>query len=135
MSITADVYALQAKFGFNHEPLDMDKLRLRESQMNEELMEFSSAIHMHDSEQTVDALIDLTVFALGTLALLGVDIDQAWDEVHYANMSKIRGTKPERSESGGWDLVKPNDWEAPEHDGNTGFLNDIFDAHIMSEMQ
>lgn len=125
-SIVADVYALQAKYGFNHEPLTLGKLYFRGEQMEEELSEFGAAVAANDHEGIVDSLIDLTVFALGTLALLGVDIQEAWDEVHLANMAKERGVKPGREQSGGWDLIKPEGWTEPTHDGNTGFLSDIF---------
>lgn len=126
MSISADVYALQAKYGFNHEPLSANKLNLRVDQIEEEFMEMVNAFINKDAEEFVDACIDISVFALGTLALLGVDIDEAWAEVHAANMSKVRGIKPGREQSNGWDLIKPQGWEAPDHAGNTGFFSDAF---------
>lgn len=124
-TMVADVYALQAKFGFNHEPLSKDKLLLRGAMMQEELDEYYAALTDGTSMEVVDALIDLTVFALGTLAISGVDIQEAWDEVHLANMSKERGTKNTRPDSKGWDLVKPQNWKAPDHDNNTGFIADV----------
>jgi len=127
-SIVADVYALQAKYGFNHTPLTLDKLHFRGDQMEEELSEFGAALAASDIEGVVDSLVDLTVFALGTLALLGVDVQEAWDEVHLANMAKERGIKPGREHSGGWDLIKPEGWTEPNHAGNTGFLVDIFSS-------
>lgn len=134
-TIVADVYALQAKYGFNHSPFDIQKLWFRGEQMEEELSEFGEAVSQGDADAVVDALIDLTVFALGTLAIAGVDIQEAWDEVHVANMSKERGTKPGRENSGGWDLIKPEDWEAPSHDGNTGFISDIFSSSTVREVR
>lgn len=125
-TIVADIYALQAKYGFQKEKLTLDKLHLRYDMMKEELSEYETALEFGNPEEAVDALIDLTVFALGTLAIAGVDIQQAWDEVHDANMSKIRGIKPTRPDTGGWDLIKPEDWRAPDHDGNTGFIDDAF---------
>ena len=125
-SIVADVYALQAKYGFNHQPISMGKLHFRGEQIEEELAEYGAALSQGDAEGMVDALIDITVFALGTLAIAGVDIQEAWDEVHLANMTKERGVKPGREQSGGWDLIKPEGWEGPTHDGNTG----LFDNYI-----
>jgi predicted HAD superfamily Cof-like phosphohydrolase len=125
-SIVADVYALQAKYGFNHQPITMGKLHFRGEQIEEELAEYGAALSQGDAEGMVDALIDITVFALGTLAIAGVDIQEAWDEVHLANMTKERGVKPGREQSGGWDLIKPDGWEGPDHDGNTGFISDVF---------
>jgi hypothetical protein len=123
-TIVGDVYALQAKYGFNHEPLTFGKLCFRGEQMEEELSEYGAALAAGDAEGVVDSLIDLTVFALGTLAIAGVDIQEAWDEVHIANMSKERGTKVGREQSKGWDLIKPDNWSAPEHAGNTGFISE-----------
>jgi len=123
-SIVGDIYTLQAKYGFNKDTLTKDKLLFRHAQMSEELGEYLEAVNDNNAEEAVDALVDLTVFALGTLAIAGVDIQEAWDEVHYANMSKERGVKPGREQSGGWDLIKPSDWEAPDHAGNTGFISD-----------
>ena len=123
-TLVADVYALQAKYGFNHEPLDREKLSLRLDQIKEEYEELVDAFENKDADGFVDAIIDLTVFALGTLAIAGVDIDYAWQEVHNANMNKLRGTKEGREHSGGWDLIKPKNWEAPDHAGNLGFIPD-----------
>lgn len=134
-TIVADVYALQAKYGFNHQPLDINKLHFRGEQIEEELSEYGAALSQGDAEGMVDALIDITVFALGTLAIAGVDIQEAWDEVHIANMAKERGIKPGREQSGGWDLIKPDDWSAPEHDGNTGFISDVFSPSTMREVR
>ncbi len=134
-TIVADVYSLQAKYGFNHQPLDINKLHFRGEQIEEELSEYGAALSQGDAEGMVDALIDITVFALGTLAIAGVDIQEAWDEVHIANMAKERGIKPGREQSGGWDLIKPDDWSAPEHDGNTGFISDVFSPSTMREVR
>ena len=134
-TIVADVYALQAKYGFNHQPLDINKLHFRGEQIEEELSEYGAALSQGDAARMVDALIDITVFALGTLAIAGVDIQEAWDEVHIANMAKERGIKPGREQSGGWDLIKPDDWSAPEHDGNTGFISDVFSPSAMREVR
>ena len=128
-TIVADVYALQAKYGFNHEPISLGKLHFRGEQLEEELSEYGAALAAGDAEGAVDALIDITVFALGTLAIAGVDIQEAWDEVHLANMSKVRGIKKGREQSGGWDLIKPEDWSAPDHAGNTGFISEVFSSH------
>ena len=60
------------------------------------------------------------------------EIQKAWDEVHAANMAKKRGVKEGREQSGGWDLIKPKDWRGPKHEGNTGFISDIFASRTMS---
>jgi len=131
-SIVADSYALQAKYGFNHEPLDSDKLAFRLDQIEEEQDELVTAFAKGDAEGVVDALVDIVVFSLGTLAIAGVDVQKAWDKVHAANMAKERGVKKGREQSGGWDLIKPKDWRGPEHGDNTGFISDIFASRTMS---
>ena len=74
----------------------------------------------------VDGLIDLIVVAIGTLDILGVDTDKAWDEVHGANMSKEPGIKESRPNPLGLpDMIKKPDWKGPNHEGNTGRLDEF----------
>ena len=75
----------------------------------------------------VDGIIDLCVFAIGTLEVFGVDANKAWDEVYRANMSKEVGIKEGRPNPLGLpDLVKPEGWTGPEHKGNHGNITDSF---------
>jgi len=77
-------------------------------------------------EEIVDAMIDLCVVAIGSLHLFGVDVYKAWDEVHRANMSKQVGIKAERPNPLGLpDLIKPDGWKAPSHEGNHGWLGEV----------
>ena len=62
----------------------------------------------------VDALIDQAYFVIGTIELMGLDFDAHWDEVHRANMSKVRGMKASRPDTRGFDMVKPTTWVGPE---------------------
>ena len=64
--------------------------------LEEEFEETQKAFFSNDKEGVVDGLIDLIVVAIGTLDILGVDTDKAWDEVHGANMSKEPGIKESR---------------------------------------
>jgi predicted HAD superfamily Cof-like phosphohydrolase len=74
-----------------------------------------------DPEEIVDGLIDLSVFAVGTLDVFNVDANKAWDNVYAANMNKSTGVKPGRPNPFGLpDLIKPSDWVAPSHKGNHG---------------
>jgi len=76
-----------------------------------------------DKAEIVDALIDLCVVAIGTLDAFGVDAHKAWDEVLQANLNKEPGVKESRPNPFGLpDLIKPEDWEAPNHIENTGRL-------------
>jgi len=103
----------------------MDKyLRFRLSMCKEELDETLDAIEAKDSEEIVDGLIDMCVFAIGTLDVFGVDPNVAWDRVYKANMNKNVGVKEGRPNPFGLpDLIKPEGWEAPNHEGNHGDLD------------
>ena len=64
----------------------------------EELDETKNALDNRDKEEIVDGLIDLIVFAAGTLDILKVDGQKAWEEVYKANMnlSLIHISEPTR---------------------------------------
>jgi len=101
-------------------------LEFRVDFLKEELMETQAAVADKDAEEIVDGLIDLCVVAIGTLDAFGVDPYKAWDEVLKANMQKEVGVKPSRPNPLGVpDLVKPEDWQAPSHEGNHGKFNNI----------
>lgn len=94
--------------------------------LKEELTELT---HAASADEAVDAIIDLTVFALGTLVAFGVDAREAWVRVHQANMNKVRGVKPGRPNPFGFpDMVKPEGWVAPSHTDNVGLLGRVFDG-------
>jgi hypothetical protein len=116
-------------FQANKENKDlMDKyLRFRLSMCKEELDETMTAIEYKDPEEIVDGLIDLCVFAIGTLDVFGVDANQAWDQVYKANMVKSPGVKEGRPNPFGLpDLIKPEGWKSPSHEGNHGNLTNAF---------
>tara|TARA_X000001388_G_C2181705_1_gene103859 strand:- start:31 stop:414 length:384 start_codon:yes stop_codon:yes gene_type:complete len=125
---------LHAKFGVQEKIDNMDNemlrkfLRFRCECIQEEVDELLDAVHGKtvDAEETVDALIDICVFAIGTLDLFNVNAGDAWDEVLQANMKKEIGVKKERPNPFGLpDLIKPEGWEAPNHEGNHGRFADI----------
>ena len=96
-------------------------------QLHEELEETSMAAHRGDAEEIVDGLIDILVFAYGTLDLLGVDADESFGRVMDANMDKEVGVKPGRPNPFGLpDLIKPADWQAPSHHDNHGILDIVY---------
>lgn len=129
-----DVRVFSQKFGFitadtpGH--LAKHKLKERCECMMEELKEFADACGLEygydeasssykfspmDPDQNLaaqaDALVDLVYFALGTAVMLGLPWQQLWDDVHRANMSKVRGIKPTRGHAA--DVVKPDGWVGP----------------------
>ena len=102
-------------------------MQFRLAMMQEELDETKMAFDDKNAEEIVDGIIDLCVFAIGTLEVFGVDANKAWDEVYKANMSKEVGIKEGRPNPLGLpDLVKPEGWTGPEHKGNHGNITDSF---------
>ena len=101
-------------------------LEFRINFLREELDETQKAFAESDPEEIVDGLIDLCVVAIGTLDAYGINPYTAWDQVLKANMNKEVGVKPERPNPLGLpDLIKPEGWEAPSHEGNHGKFNNI----------
>ena len=102
-------------------------MQFRLSMMQEELDETKAAFNDRNAEEMVDGIIDLCVFAIGTLEVFGVDANKAWNEVYEANMSKEVGIKEGRPNPLGLpDLKKPRHWKGPDHEGNHGNITDSF---------
>lgn len=129
-----DIADMHKKFGVNewfeknkhNKTLMMQYASFRASMLAEELEETTTSMDMGDPEGVVDGIIDLCVFAIGTLNVFGIDAHEAWDKVHAANMAKEPGVKPERPNPYGLpDLIKPAGWVSPTHEGNHGSLPDI----------
>jgi predicted HAD superfamily Cof-like phosphohydrolase len=127
-----DMNTMHDKFGvhdwFQKNRSDKDLmskyLMFRMLMIGEEYQETLSAINNSDAEEVVDGLIDMCVFALGTLDVFGVDANKAWNAIYEANMAKEPGVKPGRPNRFGLpDLLKPAGWTPPSHKGNHGDLN------------
>lgn len=125
VDVFKDNHDMHNKFGFFGEKMTWERLMARLDFLQEELDETRKAANEGDAEGVVDGLTDLVVVAVGTEDLCFVDGGKAWNEVHRANMSKMRGTAPNRPGSGGIDLIKPKGWTPPSHDGNHGILHII----------
>lgn len=123
-----DIKSMITKYGFDQETFDLDKLNFRlQGLLTEEYEETMQALYDKNPEEVVDGLIDLIVISIVTLELAGVDTQKAWDQVMVANMTKERGIKPGREQSGGFDLIKPDNWKSPDHTGNHGKLHEVFE--------
>ena len=123
-----DIHLMQGKYltrqwvQANPEKLK-EFLDFRVKFLEEELGETRKAVAENDPEEIVDGLIDLCVVAIGTLDAYGVDPYKAWDAVLQANMAKEPGVKEGRPNPLGLpDLMKPEGWTAPSHEGNHGIL-------------
>ena len=129
-----DISDMQQKFGVNkwftknksNKELMKKYLMFRMLMLNEELHETMQAVNSENPEEIVDGLIDICVFAIGTLNVLEVDADKAWDAIHNANMAKEPGVKAGRPNPFGMpDLLKPEGWKGPDHSDNHGSISDI----------
>lgn len=121
-----DIAEMHNKYGVNTavRKFSGEKLKMfldfRIKFLEEELNELKES---DNPEDTVDALIDLCVVAIGTLNAFDINSKVAWEEVHRANMEKEVGVKPERPNPLGLpDLIKPEGWVGPDHGGNYGLL-------------
>ena len=122
-----DIADMHTKYGVNEKVRQFDKeklekfLEFRISFLQEELDELKD--NKANPEEVVDALVDLCVVAIGTLDAFDVDAYAAWDRVHEANMAKEVGVKASRPNPLGLpDLIKPEGWTAPSHEGNHGII-------------
>ena len=132
VSIFKDIRDMHQKFGVHETVSDMtseqfvEYLRFRVSMIKEEYDETVVALNDGDAEEFVDGIIDMIVFAAGTLDVIGVDAERAWTAVHEANMGKRKGVNKSRPNKFGFpDMVKPKNWEAPSHTDNHGLLTDL----------
>ncbi len=128
-----DIADMHSKFGVHPVVENMTREQLlsyidfRLKMCQEELNEAVHAFEERNADGTVDALIDLCVFAIGTLNVLKVDEHEAWARVHRANMKKEPGVKKERPNPFGFpDLIKPEGWEGPVHHDNVGLLEKAY---------
>lgn len=130
-----DIRMMHLKFGV-HDWFEKNKdnkelmrkyLMFRMLMIQEEFHETMKAYNAENPEEIVDGLIDLCVFAVGTLDVMGVDANKAWDAIYEANMAKKAGVKPGRPNPFGLpDLLKPPGWTPPSHEGNHGNIPEIF---------
>lgn len=131
-----DIYMMHNKYGVrdwfeknkDNKELIAKYLRFRLKMCMEEMNEtIDAALFDQNAEEVVDGLIDLCVFAIGTLDVFGVDANKAWDSVYEANMNKTVGVKPGRPNPFGLpDLVKPAGWQGPDHTDNHGDIDKAF---------
>ena len=132
---TQDIHEMHNHYGIHESMKKLDKQQLR-SFLNfrikflqeelDELKEATKPMIPMDAEETVDALIDLCVVAIGTLDLFDVNAYEAWDEVLEANMNKKVGVKETRPNPNGLpDLIKPEGWKAPNHSDNHGNVSGL----------
>jgi predicted HAD superfamily Cof-like phosphohydrolase len=130
-----DIELMHTQYGFNSGVNNLSNenlnkfIRFRTDFLQEELDELRQGIETKDGDLVVDSLIDLVVVAIGTLDLFGVDIYPAWDRVLQANLNKTPGIKKSRPNPLGLpDLIKDENWVAPDHHDNLGRIQDALDS-------
>ena len=87
--------------------------KLRINLINEELEEFKEAVKNNDLKEAIDALTDILYVTYGAGHAFGVNLDECFDEVQKANMSKLdKDGKPIYNEKGkvmkGPNYIEPN---------------------------
>lgn len=90
--------------------LRVDRANFRIKHMEEELQEAIDGFNSDDLEEATDGLIDLTYVALGALVEMGICVGGVFEEVHDANMAKVRGINPKRPTD---TVAKPEGWKPP----------------------
>lgn len=116
---TRDVRAFFEKFGVPiaekpHWPAE-DVIDFRFNHLREELEEFALARRERNLADLADSLIDLAYLSIGTCLTFGIPFLSVWNEVHKANMAKVRAA-PDGSNSKrghGTDVIKPEGWRPP----------------------
>lgn len=114
-SMLAKIKGMHTKFGITTEELptfSQEEKTFRIMAMLEEVEEYACAETIDDE---LDAIIDLIVFALGTLERQGLFpvAEEAFNRVMMANCNKELGPNTKRG-SFSLDLVKPKRWVAPQ---------------------
>jgi len=91
--------------------LDEEEKNFRITALQEELNEYETATTLVDQ---YDALLDLIVFAVGTLERQGFPLLAGFEVVMQANCAKELGSNGLKRGGFKRDLVKPAGWIAPE---------------------
>lgn len=109
------VRKMHEKFGLENTSgptsLCEEESKFRIAAMQEELNEYAEAKELVDQ---YDALLDLIVFAIGTLERHGFPLLAGFEAVMNANMAKELGQNGNKRGGFKRDLVKPAGWTGPE---------------------
>ena len=92
---------------------NVDQFNLYLSLLSEECKELGEALAKQDRVETLDALLDVIVTAVGAIHSMGARGEQAWSAVVASNMAKIDPDtgKVKTREDG--KIMKPEGWQPP----------------------
>lgn len=134
MSNFKDVQEFHAKFRLllNRSPKHLTRRKLQEriDFLHEEWTEFVEGADEQDLAKQADALIDMVYVAMGTAVMMGLPWEQLWEDVHQANMRKVRGVGKRNHKV---DCIKPEGWEGPRTDEILYINGYIKDYHSREE--
>ena len=106
---------------FNHpvsdyiKPMGMEQRKIRAKWMLEEVLEF---VVEDDIIGQTKELLDVIVFALGTLVEMGVDPRELFDAVHDSNLSKLGPSGKVNYDPITNKIIKPTTYMPAEHEIN-----------------
>lgn len=120
-------------FNILNVPFTPEEKQFRIAAMKEELQEYIDANTVHDE---LDALLDLIIFAIGTIDRQGLSpiAVECFNRIMHANMQKRVGTNQKRG-SFQLDLVKPEGWTAPQFQDLIDKLYDINQPVAKSDIE
>lgn len=105
------------------ERLHSDLGDLRFNLISEEFRELNAAWSAGDVPGVIDALQDLKYVIYGAELSLGISSEEHFAEVHDANMRKLGPDgEPIYREDG--KVLKPDDWEGPDHESLLAEIED-----------
>lgn len=118
-----DVNEWHAQMGLSHTGkaiphlMGLSEFNHRKHLMFEEFSEFLDAHARGDLVESADALADLIWVTCGAAALMGLPLNEVWEEVHRSNCEKRPWRegdliKPRNNVSG--EIVKPAGWRGPD---------------------
>lgn len=93
----------------------MKERSLRMGLMMEEMREYNQAEHNTDITNLAVELADIIYIACGTAVSYGIPLDEVFNAIHEANMSKLVDGKVLKNERG--KVIKPEGWKPADIQG------------------
>ncbi len=85
--------------------------------LKEEVTEFEDAIDKGNLAEALDAIADIAYVAFGTAHYFNAPFRQLWEEIHRANMERVKCTRencPPDKQYRADMVIKPPDWRPPQ---------------------